>query len=278
MVSTVVKPTGREGSRATTATRLALVLEYDGAAYRGFQLQAGALTIQGELERAILALTGERLRVTGAGRTDAGVHARGQVVSFATASRLEPATFVDGLNHYLPKDIAVRAARAVADSFSARRTARSREYRYTIVNCGTRSPLAERFAYRVEDSLDVAAMDRACRTIVGERDLASFASGIGGETMSTLRTVHSAFVSRDTAVTREGDLVTIDVVANAFLRHQMRSLAGCLVAIGRGRMALDQFCEVVAARQPGLAGPVLPAHGLCLIRVNYTHSLEDETR
>lgn len=272
MVSVVVKPTRREGSRAATATRLALVLEYDGAAYRGFQLQSGASTIQGELERAILALTGECVRVTGAGRTDAGVHARGQVVSFTSASRLGPETFVDGLNHYLPKDIAVRVARVVADSWSARRAARSREYRYTIVNRGTRSPLEERFAHRVESPLDVAAMDTACREIVGGHDLASFASGLGGEKMMTLRTVHAATVSRD------GDLVAIDVVANAFLRHQMRSLAGCLVAIGLGRMTLDQFREVVAARQPGLAGPVLPAHGLCLIRVNYTHSLEDETR
>ena len=272
MVSAVIRSTRREDSRVATATRLALVLEYDGAAYRGFQLQSEAPTIQGELERAILALTGESLRVTGAGRTDAGVHARGQVASFTTASRLEPESFVDGLNHYLPKDIAVRVARVVADSFCARRTARSREYRYTIVNRGTRSPLEERFAYRVEFPLDVAAMDTACRTIVGEHDLASFASGLGGETMSTLRTVHRA------TVIRNGDLVAIDVVANAFLRHQMRSLAGCLVAIGRGRMTLDEFREVVAARQPGLAGPVLPAHGLCLIRVNYTHSLEDETR
>ncbi len=278
MLSSVVRPTIREGSRAATATRLALVVEYDGAAYNGFQWQSATPTIQGQLERAILSLTGERVRVTGAGRTDAGVHARGQVVSFAIASRLGPETFVDGLNHYLPKDIAVRAARAVADSFSARRTARSRQYRYTIVNCATRSPLAERFACRVEDSLDVAAMDRACWTIVGVRDLASFASGLAGEKMRTLRTVLSATVTRDAAVAWDGDLIYIDVTANAFLRHQMRSLAGCLVAIGRGRMTLDQFREVVAARQPGLAGPVLPAHGLCLIRVNYTDSLEDETR
>ena len=272
MISTVIRSTRHESSRTATATRLAIVLEYDGAAYRGFQLQSAAPTIQGELERALLALTGECVRVTGAGRTDAGVHARGQVASFSTVSRLEAETFVDGLNHYLPKDIAVRAARVVADSFDARRAARSREYRYTIVNRGTRSPLDERFAHRVEGSLDVAAMDRACREIVGQHDLASFASGLGGEKMRTLRTVHATKVSRD------GDLVAIDVGANGFLRHQMRSLAGCLVAIGLGRMTLDEFREVVAARQPSLAGPVLPAHGLCLIRVNYTQSLEDETR
>jgi len=278
MVSSVVKPTVCESSCVATATRLALVVEYDGAAYHGFQFQSGAPTIQSELERAILSLTGERVRVTGAGRTDAGVHARGQVVSFTITSRLGSETFVDGLNHYLPRDIAVRDARVVADSFDARRSARSREYRYTIVNRGTRSPLAERFACRVEGSLDVAAMDRACRTIIGEHDLASFASGLGGEEKNTLRTVYSATVSLDTDVTRVGDLITIDVAANAFLRHQMRSLAGCLVAIGLGRMTADEFREVVATRQPSLAGPVMPAHGLCLMRVNYTYSLEDETR
>ncbi len=278
MLSSVVRPTRREASRAVDATRLALVIEYDGTAYNGFQLQFATPTIQGQLERAILSLTSERVRVIGAGRTDAGVHARGQVVSFATASRLEPETFIDGLNHYLPEDIAVRAARVVADSFDARRMARSRQYRYTIINRAMRSPLAERFACRVEDSLDVAAMDQACRTIVGVHDLASFASGLAGEKMRTLRTVHSATVTRDAVVLWDDDLISINVTANAFLRHQMRSLAGCLVAIGRGRMTLDQFREVVTARQPGLAGPVLPAHGLCLIRVDYTQSVEDETR
>ena len=272
MATAIAKPTVRQGSRVAAAIRLALVVEYDGAAYSGFQLQSGAPTIQGELEWAILSLTGEKVRVTGAGRTDAGVHARGQVVSFDTASRLEPATFVDGLNHYLPKDIAVRHACVVTDSFSARRSALSREYRYTIVNRETRSPLDERFACRVEDKLDAAAMNDACVEIVGKHDLASFASGLAGEEMNTLRTVHRA------TVTRDGDIISIDVTANAFLRHQMRSLAGCLVAIGQGKMTAGEFREIVTARQPGLAGPVLPAHGLCLIRVNYTHSLEEETR
>jgi tRNA pseudouridine38-40 synthase len=262
MVSAAVK---QPAIRKTIAKRLSLVVEYDGAAYNGFQLQAATPTIQGELERALHSLTGESIRVTGAGRTDSGVHARGQVVSFDTTSRLDAETFVDGLNHYLPEDIAVRQARIVADTFSARRSARRRHYRYTIVNRATRSPLDERFAHRVGTPLDAAAMHASAQAIIGEHDLASFASGLGGEKMSTVRRVETVTVARD------GDTVTIDVTANAFLRHQMRSLAGCLVAIGAARMTLAEFNDTIAARRPGLAGPVLPANGLCLMAVDYAN-------
>ncbi len=267
MVSTtanreIVKHTG-----PATMTRLALVLEYDGTSYYGFQLQPTSPTIQEKVERALRQLTGETLRVTAAGRTDAGVHARGQVISFRTGSSLSRQTFVSGLNHYLPGDIAVRAAYAVDDSFDPRRDAESREYRYSILNSRTRSPITMGFAYRVVGSMDIEAMNRACQALVGQHDFASFASGIGGETKSTVRRVYRAEVSKD------GDLIHFDIVANAFIRHQVRSTAGCLVRIGLGKMSQDEFGMIRAAGKPGLAGPTLPACGLCLIRVNYARSL-----
>ena len=205
--------------------------------------------------------------MTAAGRTDAGVHARGQVISFGTGSSLSCDAFISGLNHYLPGDIAVKAAHRVDGSFDARRHAESREYRYTILNSGTRSPIREGFAYRVVGNLDAEAMQRAAEALVGEHDLASFASGIGGETKSTVRRVYRAGVRKD------GDLVQFDIVASGFLRHQVRSTAGCLVRIGLGKMSQDEFHAIIAAKKPGLAGPSLPARGLCLVRVDYARGL-----
>jgi len=250
-------------------TRMALVVEYDGTNYYGSQWQTGVPTIQSEIERALFGLTGETIRVAMASRTDAGVHAQGQVVSFLTGSALSRETFVSGLNYYLPQDIAIKSARAVKDSFDVRRTAVSRQYRYSILNTQTRSPLREAFTHRVSGVMDIDAMNRACQALVGEHDLASFASGIGDEGESTVRRVYQA------EVVRKGDLVVFNTMANAFVRHQVRSTAGCLVDIGLGRMSLDEFYSIIEAKQPGLAGPTLPACGLCLVRVNYPYPLEE---
>jgi len=250
-------------------TIMGLVVEYDGTNYYGSQWQTGLPTIQGELEKAIQKLTGESMRIAMAGRTDAGVHARGQVISFRTGSTLSTETLISGLNYYLPRDIAVKSAHIAEDSFDVRRSAVSRYYRYSILNTRTRSPLREAFAYRIAGTLDVTAMNRACRALIGEHDFASFASGIGGEAKSTVRRVHRA------EVTREGDLVVLDMVANAFVRHQMRSTAGCLVRIGLGRMSQDEFRRIIEAKRPGLAGPTLPACGLCLVRVEYPRPFEE---
>jgi tRNA pseudouridine38-40 synthase len=250
---------------------IVLIVEYDGTGYYGSQLQAGLPTIQGEIEKALRKLTGESVRVAMAGRTDAGVHARGQVVSFWTSSTLPCDTFVDGLNYHLPRDIAVKSAHVAEDSFDVRRSAVSRHYRYSILNTRTRSPLREAFACRIGGILDVAAMNRACWALIGKHDFASFASGIGGGDKSTVRKVYRA------EVTREGDLVVLDMVANAFVRHQIRSTAGCLVRIGTGRVNQDGFYSIIEAKRPGLAGPVLPACGLCLVRVEYPRPFEEKT-
>ena len=252
-------------------TMIVLVVEYDGTNYYGSQWQTGLPTIQGEIEKALQKLTGESIRVAMAGRTDAGVHARSQFASFQTGSTLSAETFISGLNNYLPRDIAVKSAHVTEDSFDVRRSAVSRQYCYSILNTRTRSPLREAFACRITGTLDVSAMNRACQDIIGEHDFASFASGIAGEDKSTVRRVYRA------EVTREGDLVTLDMVANAFIRHQIRSTAGCLVRIGLGRMSQDEFYSIIKAKRPGMAGPVLPACGLCLVGVEYPHPFEEET-
>jgi len=238
-------------------------MEYDGTNYYGFQLQANLPTIQGETEKALWKLTGERTRVMAASRTDAGVHAKGQVVSFRTSSSLPPPTFVNGLNYYLPSDIAVKAAYRADDSFDVRRDALSREYNYYILNSSTRSPTREGFTYLVTGHLDIEAINQACQALIGKRDFASFTTCDGVRMRNTVRTVYRAEAVVD------GELVVFSMVANSFLPHQVRNTVGALIRVGLGWLDVDQFRNIIQAKSPGLAGPAAPAHGLCLMRINY---------
>ena len=253
-----------------TITKIVLIVEYDGTRYHGFQLQATLPTIQWEIEKALWELTGERIRVMAASRTDAGVHAKGQVVSFRTKSPLPPQTFVNGLNYYLPRDIAIKAAYRVDDSFNVRRDAISREYNYYILNSLTRSPIREGFSYRVGGHLDIEAMNQACQALIGEHDFISFASSMGIGTKNTVRRVYQAEMEKD------GELVVFNIVANSFLTHQVRNTVGTLIRVGLGRMRVDEFCSIIEMKKPGLVGPTAPARGLCLMQVNYPYSFEEE--
>jgi len=259
------------GQSRKMTTRLALVLEYDGTNYFGFQWQANAPSVQGAVENALEKLTGEKIRVLGSSRTDTGVHARGQVISFDTASALTMETFVSGLNFHLPEDIAVKSVCEVGDSFLVRSMAVSREYSYNILNSRTRSPMAARFAYRVHGELDVEAMNSAAQRLVGTHDFASFASDLNEDEAekSTVRQVYQS------AVIRNGDMVVFKIVANAFIRHQIRSTAGALVQVGLGKLNEADFVSLLEAKKIGLAGPTLPACGLCLERVNYPSSFKE---
>jgi len=245
-------------------------MEYDGTRYHGFQLQANLPTIQGETEKALWKLTGERARVMAASRTDAGVHAKGQVASFTTRSPLPTLTFVKGLNYYLPKDIAVKAAYRVENSFNVRRDAISREYNYYILNSLTRSPLMQGFSYLVATQLDIEAMNRACQALIGEHDFASFATCIGAGIKSTVRRVYQAEMKK------EGELAIFTMVANSFLPHQVRNTVGTLIKVGLGKMSVDEFHGIIEAKKPGVAGPTAPACGLCLMRVNYSRPFEGD--
>jgi len=262
MVSTLVGLEVRKVVSLAVATKMVLIMEYDGTYYHGFQLQANLPTIQGETEKALSKLTGEESRVVAASRTDAGVHAKGQVVSFRTKSSLPPQTFVNGLNYYLPRDIAVKAAYRAGDSFSVRRDAISREYNYYILNSLTRSPMREGFSYLVAGHLDIEAMNQACQALIGEHDFASFATCIGFG-RKTVRRVYRAEMEKD------GELAIFNMVANSFLPHQVRNTVGALVRVGLGKMSVDEFHSIIEAKNPGLAGPTAPACGLCLMRVNY---------
>lgn len=246
-------------------TKIVLVLEYEGTRYYGFQLQDNVPTIQGELEKGILKLTGEMSRVAAASRTDTGVHARGQVVSFRTASPLPMGKFVEGLNYYLPVDIAVKAVYRVSDLFDVRSDAVSREYKYYILNSQARSPLWRHYSYQVKGNLNIEDMNCACQELLGRHDFSSFMTDVDEEEemASAVRDVYRV------GVERKGDLVIFSIEANAFLRHQVRNTVGALIRVGLGRMSVDEFSGIIEARKPGPAGPAAPAQGLCLIRVKY---------
>ncbi len=253
-----------------TSTRIALRLEYDGTKYYGFQWQAGVPTIQSTLENAITKLTGEKRRVLAASRTDTGVHALGQIASFRTESSLPLETFVKGLNYYLPADIGVRTAFRMSDAFDVRRDAISREYRYNIWNGASRSPFWGRFAWFVPGGLDMDLMKECCSALVGEHDFSSLTTLEDTKLKDTVRQVERAGLSQ------EGNLITFEIVANSFLRHQVRNTVGALVRVGQGRMTVKEFGEMIEAKIPGLAGLRAPGGGLFLMKVNYTAPFWEE--
>ena len=231
--------------------------EYDGTEFGGFQLQPNARTVQGELEATLRRLSrGERVVVDGAGRTDAGVHAEGQVIAFTYRGRLTGPELQRAINAQLPPDIAIRGVRRVPLEFHPRYAARYREYRYTVWN-GPPSPLRERFALGVRTPLDVAAMASAAPAFVGRHDFSAFS----GEDRSPVRTVQAV------RVRRQGRLVTIDVRADAFLRGQVRRMVAALLAIGLGKMDSGGLRAAMIAREPALNGALAPARGLSLRRV-----------
>lgn len=243
--------------------RIALVVEYDGTGYSGLQYQPNAPSIQEELEKAIERLTGESVRVAAAGRTDAGVHARGQVVSFLTESRHDPETFLQALNHYLPEQIAVRAAYRVGDGFDPRRDALSRVYAYSLYVSAVRSPLLRRTALRIAGPLDVDLMRRGAKLFEGVHDFAQFSGPLQEPGASTVRRIIG------TAVCGCGNKITIEIEGNAFLPHMVRRMAGALVDIGSGKLSMEDLRAMIDGLPGAPASHALPAHGLSLEQVKY---------
>lgn len=234
-------------------------VEYDGTAFDGFQIQSAGRTVQGELECCIARLSGgQRVRITGAGRTDAGVHATGQVIAFSWTGRASRRELQRALDASLPADLAVNRLRRVAKGFVPRSAALSREYRYTVWN-GPRSPLRERYALGVRQPLDVTAMAAAAGGLVGRRDFSAF----GGWHRQPIRTLHRV------RVRKAGRTVTIDVIGDAFLRQMVRSIVAALLRVGRGEATAEEL--EAAMRSPGraFAGAIAPAKGLCLRRVRF---------
>lgn len=252
--------------------RLALLIEYEGTNYRGSQLQKNARTIQGELELALSKLTNEPIRVSMAGRTDAGVHARGQVASFRTGSRHRTQTFVRALNALLPRDIGVRTAQEVPLTFDPRRHAIRRLYRYTLDLRAERPVLDRNFVWHVGPGLDLGLMNEVAGLLAGRHDFAVFTAPSVARDVCTEREVFRAALEY-----RDGKAY-LEIEANAFLQHMVRRIAGALVQVGAGKRNAREFEILLRQANPGEARYTAPPQGLCLIKVRYESRLfDDET-
>jgi tRNA pseudouridine38-40 synthase len=243
--------------------RYKLTLEYDGTPFVGWQMQANGLSVQAVVEAAVTAFCGARAPVQGAGRTDAGVHATGQVAHVDLAAAPDPDTVRDALNAQVrPHPVAVLAAERVADDFDARFSARRRHYLYRIVNRRPDLALERDRAWRVPRPLDTAAMHEAAQQLVGKHDFTTFRAA-DCQARSPVKTLDRL------DVVREGDRVSVRAVARSFLHHQVRSMVGSLVLVGEGKWSVAQLADALAARNRAACGPVAPAAGLYLTAVDY---------
>jgi len=241
---------------------LKLTLSYDGTEFNGWQTQPGYRTVQDVLEQAIAAVTGARPHANASGRTDAGVHAVGQVANFYTDTRLAPETLLRAVNAHLPADVVVREAEEVGQSFDANKDAVLKLYRYVIRDAPIQDPFLRKYAAWSKHRLDVAAMARASRCLIGRHDFHSFETDWPNR-MTSVRTVTRLTVNR------AGDSIWIDVEADGFLYNMVRAIAGTLINVGRGFWPESKVAEILTAEDRKEAGPTAPACGLFLMRVTY---------
>ena len=242
--------------------RFKLVIEYDGTEYHGWQIQPNGRSVQAVVQDAVARMTGESTSVVAAGRTDAGVHACAQVISFSLQRTISPETLVRGLNALTPPDIGIQRAETVPDDFHPRRAARSRVYVYRIWNAPWLSPFWRRYAWHVRHRLDDERMRAAATFLIGEHDCSSFQAAGCEATQPVRRVLRSEIERRD-------ELVTYTIEANGFLRHMVRNIIGTLVEVGSGDRQADDLRALLAARDRTQAGPTAPARGLCLAYVRY---------
>ena len=240
-----------------------LTIEYDGTAYSGWQRQAEEPTVQAEIERALASMTRSSITLTGAGRTDAGVHALGQVANFHCDTRLGPEAFLKGLNSLLPADIAIRDCRRVPEDFHARFDAKSKVYRYHILNRSARAAVGRSYAWFLHRPLDLEAMRRAAEAIVGRRDFKAFESS-GSPRAHTVRNVLDAGWMEG-----EDRRLTFQIEADGFLRCMVRNIVGTLVAVGLGKLAPGIVRDIIDSRDRKRAGAAAPGRGLFLVEVKY---------
>lgn len=266
---TTERPRSRPDSHTANAApdarprRYRMTIAYDGTNYAGWQVQPNGVTVQEKIEQALARISGAAVKIHGSGRTDQGVHARGQVAHFETVRLVRPAMWLKALNAILPSDIRVLALRKAADDFHARRSATGKEYRYFIWDGPLVPPFVRQYRAHVPRRLDVAAMRAAAAGLVGVHDFAAFAANADREVESSVRHL------RRLTVTRRGHEVTIAAEADGFLYRMVRSLAGWLIRVGEGSVPASRTREILESRERTARVPTAPAAGLFLWRVDY---------
>jgi len=245
-----------------------LIIEYDGACFHGWQIQKNLRTVQGEITRALGSLTGQAVSVIGSGRTDAGVHAMAQVASFTCDTRLDPGTIQKALNSILARDIVIHDCREVPLNFHARYSAKSKTYRYRILNRDLPAALYRGYAWHIRKPLDLEAMTAALSHILGRHDFSSF-EGAGSPKASSERHVMAAAFN-----TAADGYLAFEITADGFLKHMVRNIVGTLVEVGLGKKTPAAVADILAAKDRSRAGATAPGHGLFLVCVNYEPSPE----
>lgn len=240
-----------------------LVIEYDGTGYSGWQRQTDRPTLQAEIENALQIMLRSRVSLIGSGRTDAGVHALGQVANFRCESRLSAGEILQGLNSLLPDSIVIRSCMPVPAEFHARYDALRKTYQYRILNRDLPAAIGRRYLWHLRRKLDRTTMQTAASQLVGTRDFRSF-EGAGSPRSSTVRTVFDCRWQVD-----EPDRLTLQISADGFLRHMVRNIVGTLVAVGSGRIPPEEFRSILSARDRSRAAATAPARGLFLVSVDY---------
>ncbi len=243
--------------------KLKILIEYEGTRYYGWQLQPNQVSIQEVLESKLHKITREKIRVIGSGRTDSGVHAEGQVAHFQTTSTMKLQEFLKALNSLLPSDIVVKKVEEAKPDFHAQISATRKTYRYTILNRDYPSALQGRMAhYIATPTLDVTAMRKAARCLVGSHDFKSF-QGSGCTAKTTMREIYRL------SVVKKDDFIRITVDGSGFLKYMVRNIVGTLIEIGWGNWPPEQMKAILKSKNRRLAGPTAPSRGLCLVKVVY---------
>lgn len=240
-----------------------LIIQYDGTNFCGWQVQKGKKNIQETIEKALQTIFREKVTLIASGRTDAGVHAKAQVANFKTKNNSIPASKIKGaLNGLLPHDISIKDAQEASPDFHARFDAKSKRYRYTILNSESRSPLINSYSYQVPYKLNVVAMRNEARALLGRRNFSSFQAS-DKKLRDPVRRIKAI------SIKKEGECIFIDAEANGFLYNMMRNIAGTLIDVGRGKFPKGSIKKILAAKDRTKAGPAAPAKGLCLMEVRY---------
>ena len=240
-----------------------LIIEYDGSSYHGWQRQKNRKTIQGEIEKAIMTITGKKIALTGSGRTDAGVHAFGQVANFYCDTEISPEVFQRGLNSLMPKDIIIKECNTVNEKFHARYDAKTKTYQYRILNRTTPAAICRQYSWFIKKKLDLDAIQSAILHIIGTNDFKAF-EGAGSPRSSTKRRVINADLQQ-----KKKKYLIFEIEADGFLRFMVRNIVGTLLDVGLCKITPDDFKKILLSKDRNLAGATAPPHGLFLMNVKY---------